>query len=369
MSLGLLEQLHIYGEDFDAGVSPVSVDDVTGARRVFAASPSPPKGWVFGLVAALAAFIVVGAVAWLARVAPVDVTDQPSVTVPAESPTGLPGLPPEGAAASTPERGELVASMWEHIGAPGSFGNGWLYVYADGRLIWERLDPEPTGGWLEQRLTSEGVEVIRSEIIATGLFDPDQPPPEPNTGFPRGVNGGFVQVRSGDRLVYVNRVVPDLFERLAELWVWLPDSAWEDTMPRPYVPSRYAVCVHSGGYVAPTDVSEHLAELPAAAQDLLAGAPRLHMASLADVDPAAFAGAAESAEYCFDITTEEARTLAMALTEAGVEELPHRPEDGSEVWYVVSRGLDENFTGTGFDGVTVALWPMLPHGVPAFTGA
>lgn len=69
---------------------------------------------------------------------------------------GLAGLPPEGATPSTPETGQLVASMWEHIRAIGSFGNGWLYLYADGRLIWERLDPNPTGGWLEQRLTPKG---------------------------------------------------------------------------------------------------------------------------------------------------------------------------------------------------------------------
>ena len=59
----------------------------------------------------------------------------------------------------------------------------------------------------------------------------------------------------------------------------------------------------------------------------------------------------------------------MMLTDAGVEELPHRPYDGSEVFYVISSGFDENSTGPGFDGVTLALWPMLPHGVPALTGA
>jgi hypothetical protein len=281
---------------------------------------------------------------------------------------GLPGLPPEGATPSTPENGELVASMWEHIGAPGSFGNGWLYLYADGRLIWEQLDPNPTGGWLEQRLTPEGVELIRSEIIATGLFDSGQPTLEPNGGFPRGVNGGSIQVRNGDQLVYVNRVEPELFGRLAELWSWLPDGAWEDKGPKPYVPSRYAVCVHSGGYAAPTGASDHLSALPAAARDLLASARQLQMNSLVDVDPAGFAFAEGSTEYCYDIATEEARTLAVILDEAGSEELPHRWYDGSEVTYVISTGL-EDFSGVGFNGVTLMLWPMLPHGVPALTGA
>ena len=68
------------------------------------------------------------------------------------------GLPPEGATPSTPGSGELIASMWEHISGRGTFGDGWLYLYADGRLIWQRGGPdypEPTG-WLEQRLTREG---------------------------------------------------------------------------------------------------------------------------------------------------------------------------------------------------------------------
>jgi hypothetical protein len=283
-----------------------------------------------------------------------------------ETTIGLPGLPPVGATPSTPENGELVASMWEHIGAPGSFGNGWLYLYADGRLIWDQADPNPTGGWLEQRLTPEGVELIRSEIIATGLFDPDQPPPAPNGGFPREVNGGHVQVRNGDQLVYVNRVVHELFERLAELWSWMPAGAWEDTEAKAYVPSRYAVCMH-GATVAPTGGSDHLSSLPAAARDLLAGARQLHMDELIGVDPAGFAWLKGSTEYCYDITTEDARSLATTLEDGGIDELPGRPTyDGSEVTYLLSVSLEEY---NGNPGITLTVWPMLPHGVPAFTGA
>jgi hypothetical protein len=256
--------------------------------------------------------------------------------------------------------------MWEHIGAPGSFGNGWLYLFADGRLIWEQLDPDPTGGWLEQRLTPEGVELVRSEIIATGLFDPNQPAPPPSGGFPRETKGGYVQVRNGDQLVYVNRVVPDLHERLAQLWSWLPEDAWVDQEAKAYVPSRYAVCVHQGGYVNPADATGHLAGLPASAQDLLATARGLEMAALVEVDPAGLEFAGD--ESCFDIRTEEARALAGILEAAGSEELPHRSYDGSELTYVISRD-GESSTGLGFNGITLTLWPMLPHGVPAFTGA
>jgi hypothetical protein len=284
---------------------------------------------------------------------------------------GLPRLPPPGAMPSSPENGELVASMWEHEGAPGSFGNGWLYLYADGRLIWEQLDPNPnpTAGWLEQRLTAEGVEVIRSEIIASGLFDPDRPPPEPNDGLPREVNGGNIQVRNGDQLVYVNRVVPELMERLAELWSWLPDRAWEDTEAKAYVPSRYAVCTHSGFYGIPTGTAGLPSELPAAIHASLARARQLHLESLVGVDPAGFHGAEDSTEYCFDLPTEEARNLAMTLDEAGVEEPLRVQYSGSAVFYELSELLDEDSAAAGFNGITISLWPMLPHGVPAFTGA
>jgi hypothetical protein len=283
---------------------------------------------------------------------------------------GLPGIAPAVAIPSSPENGELVASMWEHIGAPGSFGNGWLYLYADGRLIWSQADPNPpTGGWLEQRLTPEGVELIRSEIIATGLFDPDQPPPPASGGFPRETNGGWVQVRNGDRLVYVNRVVPELMERLAELWSWLPEDAWEDAETKPYVPSRYAVCLHHNGNTAPADAPDSLALLPVAARNLLAGASQLQVADLAALDPAGMAWLEGSNEYCYDVTAVEARTLATTLSGAeGIEEIPQRSYDGSEVFYLLSVTLEE-YNAYPFNAITLAIWPMLPHGVPAFTGA
>jgi hypothetical protein len=281
---------------------------------------------------------------------------------------GLPGIAPAEAIPSTPENGELVASMWEHIGAPGDFGNGWLYLYADGRLIWAQADPNPTGGWLEQRLTPAGVELIRSEIIATGLFDSDQPASASNDGFPREVNGGSVQVRNGGRLVYVNRVVPQLMERLAELWSWLPDDAWEDAETKPYVPSRYAVCLHYNGNTAPTDAPDGLSLIPVAARNLLANASQLQT-ELAAVDPGGMVWLEGSNESCYDVTAEEARTLATALNGAeGIEELPQRSYDGSEVFYLLSVTLEE-YNQNPFNAFTLAIWPMLPHGVPAFTGA
>jgi hypothetical protein len=67
-----------------------------------------------------------------------------------------------------------------------------LAVYADGRVIWmadERV------GFVEQRLTPEGVERLRSKATSTGLFEGDLA-----LGID-GVGWGNVTVRRGERLV------------------------------------------------------------------------------------------------------------------------------------------------------------------------
>ena len=101
---------------------------------------------------------------------------------------GFIGLPPIGATPSAPESGELVVYLDKH--------HYRAWVYADGRMIWQRdtLGPlgrkvpgganEVTSGYLEQRLTPEGVELVRSAVV--GLVDrsrslletvPDDPRP------------------------------------------------------------------------------------------------------------------------------------------------------------------------------------------------
>ncbi|CAN5193447.1 hypothetical protein BH20ACT24_BH20ACT24_10220 [soil metagenome] len=92
--------------------------------------------------------------------------------------------------------------MFGHtLGDPGRFN---VNVYADGRLIWQRLgdsrgDGNPnTTGLIEQRLTLEGVELVRSEVLSTGLFDHDL-----HFMSAHGLLSGDVRVLSGDRLVRV----------------------------------------------------------------------------------------------------------------------------------------------------------------------
>src|SRR6266508_2227327 len=185
---------------------------------------------------------------------------------------GFIGLPPEGATPSTPERGELVIPFFGGLPAKiiwtdRDWGVGQAWLYADGRLIWVREDDRPYGanhistGLLEQRLTPDGVELFRSELLATGVFR-DQ---LSYGGYPT------VRVRDGDRFLNHRKLSPSDQRKFAALFAdpasWLPGSAWADSEIRAYVPSRFAVCYWVPGQ--PSELSRILSLLPASAQDLL----------------------------------------------------------------------------------------------------
>jgi hypothetical protein len=97
---------------------------------------------------------------------------------------GFIGLPPEGATSSAPQSGELVASWGGMTGSWETHDSAMFraWVYADGRIIWDRRahSPDPqsaileaanwlSSGYLEQRLTPEGVEIVRSAVA--DVFD------------------------------------------------------------------------------------------------------------------------------------------------------------------------------------------------------
>ena len=117
-------------------------------------------------------------------------------------------------------------------------------MYADGRLIRlgvSRDNGTPLRGFLEQRLTREGVKLLRSEIVSAGGFGHAQPPPG-SESLPR--QPPTIQVRKGDRLVPL-RWASDLERleaRLTDPESWLPASAWKQRKIRAYVPSRFEVC-------------------------------------------------------------------------------------------------------------------------------
>jgi len=293
---------------------------------------------------------------------------QPADPAPDER-VGFIGLAPVGSTPSTPQRGELVLSLWGRsttARAPG-VGRGPLFrawVYADGRLIWDEEGDltyganEVTTGFLEQRLTPDGVELLRSELIATGLFAEDHA-----LLSEQGVIWGKVEVRTGDGLVSVDWSNPDIYpvdrdlqhdatvataeqasalERLDTLLAhpepWLPSSAWDDGEIRAYVPTTYAVCY--SGSDGRTEPSRVLTALPAAADDLLRDNRTR--------DP-----------FCSEVTTDEGRALAEIFDDAEFEqddlESRHRLNYHFEPSVALAPGPIENTVDIFFE-------PFLPHG-------
>jgi hypothetical protein len=212
-------------------------------------------------------------------------------------------LLPEGAP-STPPVGELVASI-----AHPSFEDGVYLLYADGRLItWARQagvgQAGVGGGFVEQRLTPEGVERVRSEFIASGQFAPNPPP-----GTVGDCSAGGVCVRGDDGRLHrvfltgqVSAAEARLVSFLRTLDGSLPKTEWAAPRIRAYVASRFNVCV--GTY----------ADLPDRAIPV--------QIDLATVWPAFPTGAAElfgsrepiggppGPAPCFEVTLDEARALA-----------------------------------------------------------
>lgn len=269
---------------------------------------------------------------------------------------GFIGLPPVGATPSAPESGELVIQYRVDLKHPDA-GRGW--VYADGRLVTLRGEsdlPEAANPWgsgfLEQRLTPEGVELLRSEIVSTGLFDPHQPPG--STFGPHNV----IQVRIGDRLVRVQADFPErLRQQLADPESWLPASAWANRQIRAYVASRYAITY--GGQFQTVERSRILALLPAPAADLLRDQDAVPL--LGFITGKGFR--ISLTRYVSDLATEEARALAQALDDAGLKQ----PKPADQLAYrfeIPGTSIDPPPPAKGpvRNAIFISFEPYLPHG-------
>jgi hypothetical protein len=263
------------------------------------------------------------------------VTAEPTMSQPFPDQTaqGPPGLPSAGAKPSRPERGELVTTYY---GWPSS-GVLQVMVFADGRVI-SRGDfsvaDELNTGFLEQRLTPEGVELLRSEVISSGLFDRDHHFDEgasvPGDGE-EGLIWGEIRVDEGDGFVSVRwgtatgtpdtlttpdqeaalRSLDDLFSNLRSE---LPTDAWEDPEVKAYVPSSYAICYDQGGFSGPLEPSEVLNLLPNRAQDLLLDRDRRYKPYQGPPK-----GGGPRRYVCSEVTTEEARLLEGIFVDAGFQ--------------------------------------------------
>jgi len=271
--------------------APIDVDPLTmtrfarvGSRRMggFSLDAADRTLAAAMIVLALLAAFVVGAVtggAWFAPREPANVLTRHVVVEP------FIGLPPIGAPPTDPNLTELVEHLaWDTPPTRGFMGA--LFVYADGRLIWNHHDS--VTGWQEQRLTDEGIQMLLALAIREVEAEP----------------------------TITGRVKWGATRRL-------PDLVWADETVRPYVPNRLAACVFASvrnqvwgdppKAPPPLTVAEQLAMLPAGASDLLRDGKQIE--SHVYVDPGHPFSTA-----CFEVSVADARRLDAALRNAGLDQ-------------------------------------------------
>jgi hypothetical protein len=245
-------------------------------------------------------------------------------------------------------------------------GDDEVAIYADGRVIWAIGDGNP--GYLQRRLTPGAVERLRSSAVSTGLFELNQ---RLTLDHRRGImavrlGSRSMEVRRGDRSVTVAwekdrrpaRAQPYTIDSRSAARFWArailertsaatteqeievgklvaffrDPTAWRLSRPMyvqpetsPFVPSRLRVVYDRG--------EPDWSTLPSPAREII-GSSRLAALSRRD--------------QCRVISTDQARKIARALTQAGID-----------AGYDGERGL------FGFSGLGsfVHSRPALPHEV------
>lgn len=330
--------------------APIDVDPAAMTRLVAAGSRSSSRPWssfvpgrrlalIFVLVAVLGAIAAGALIAGAQPIHrdPVDVLTDRAFVEP------FIGLPPEGVVPSTPETGQLVLSFNGRINRLGmEFHRVW--VYADGRLIWKRnLEgsgatsgafgaTKPTTAVIEQHLTPAGVELLRSMAVASGLRDIDPVGPSIRARHGLGVLWGGLVVHVGGRLVdagWSDSTLPGL---LADPASWMPAGAWDDPRVGAYVPSRYAVCLDHVGRAGLTSIG------PAGVWDLLPEDIRSLIRSRAIADPIP-AWHEVDARCLYEVSTDDARTIAAALDDAGLTDGIPIPDPSGRGEAIVGEGI------------------------------
>ncbi len=298
---------------------------------------------------------------------------------------GFIGLPPQGATPSSPESGKLVFFYWGPVPGAADWGKSRFWLYADGRLISLRAATLPEGanqlttGYLEQRLTPEGAELLRSEILSTGLigdeddgayayqrtndyddfaignepvpWDTTKPLPDYTLSF---------RLRDGDQLYRISRVgdLGRLVALLTDPASRLPASVWADREIRAYVPSRFEIVY--GPWPPTAKLSGILKLLPALAQELLPTKKAWREGGFvgSPEDPVA------ADWYHFSVTTDEARALRDALVEA-------RLDIDGRFDYALAYAVDAPATAAPASeggAVSFGFEPILPHGGATCSG-
>lgn len=209
----------------------------------------------------------------------------------------------------SPAAGELELQLqtWG-LGLDPSFVE--VAVYADGQVIWDADDQR---GYVEQWLTLEGVEQLRSRAMSTGLFERELALGIDDVGW------GNIKVRRGDLSVTVawgetsqevsglgleDRFIAATSAQAAdvtELEAYLRDPTAWDLPDDMYAQREITLFVPSQFWVGFDRSVPNLSNLPSPAREVVAGI----------LEPL-FGG------QCQNISFDQAREIAQVLARAGI---------------------------------------------------
>ncbi|GAA2032226.1 hypothetical protein GCM10009819_15290 [Agromyces tropicus] len=263
--------------------------------------------------------------------------------------------------------GELVASMWTHHSVTDD-PDTWAYVFDDGRLVSRTIST----GWSERRLSTAGVEAVRTAFGASGLFDPEHPVP---TGEPEHWSMASLQLRVGDTLVLVRRSVGDGartlgFDRLARVLdepeYWLSAEAWVQVEPVPYRPAEYEFCPDALEESGTVGAAESTRALSRAARDILEAAPPMTAPSPGTDLAAEYGDFPVARPGCYRLAATDAAVVADALVAAAWPDVADRPgkyRDGAALLADTSGNVALRLPIPGRAFTDYEFLPVLPHGV------
>jgi hypothetical protein len=260
-------------------------------------------------------------------------------------------LLPQGAP-STPHVGEVIVSAT--TGVQSQTFRSYL-LFADGRFIWCCETATDHGGaYVEQRLTPEGAERVRSTYLASGVFDPAVPA-DAGAGLCMTLQPGYCVRGDDGRLLYALTSARDadlLLSYVRTLEMSLPETDWVDREVKPFVASRINACLQM--YVDAVQVAPDVAALvplfpPRVAELLGSRAPTVTPA------PAA----------CFEMTRDEAQIV--------VDELLAPSANGVHEYWGILIGVTDTYDGTlRYSSDTNTAYfrfdPLLPNGELAMVG-
>lgn len=279
-------------------------------------------------------------------------TASPSPTPQANDTSIIRGLPSEGVP-PTSESGDLVLRLESGL------HQNTMWVYADGRVIKTAASLRLGDGYVglaQQQLTPAGAEYLRTQVLATGLFDADFAFLRDGSFTPfleidvsngqemvRGVwawsgalpSGSATPVATVDQAT----ALTDLEALLTRPSLW-PADGWDDESLTAYVPAQYDICVRVLGARASNQTL----------LDALPVEPRRLMSD-ALLDPA-FDG-------CLHLSTADARELSRALTTAGIQR-------NSPPAFWLRHAFPNPVDPTG--DVWFSFMPVLPNGEAAWFG-